>query len=252
MDGNRVASFASSERRYQSAFEIFLRCTDQKLKAMHFLDEHVAKLSKRDVFIDVGAGTGALTAHLAKEFRVSTAIEPNQSLVSELRMSCPGVTVLPVGVESATVECKADFILCSHVLYYIPRESWVPNLERMSNWLHADGILAVALQNPETDCMKMVCRFTGGRFELRAACEDFAARNRQFTTLIITVPATIRTSCIDEACAIAEFVLNVLPMPSPPRMDEVRSYVQKNFCRRDHFEFSCDQDFLLISACAPA
>ena len=246
-DHTPIKTFASSEPQYHNAFEIFLRCTDQKVKAMQFIDRQVAMLPKRDVFVDVGAGSGILTAHFAREFKTSIAIEPNPSLASELRKHCPAVTVLPIPLDNVTLDCKANFILCSHVLYYLPSDKWLRSLELMASWLKVDGVLALAVQNPDTDCMKMLGHFTGGRFELAGLREEFSARNQGFATSIVTVPAMVRTHLREEACAIAEFMLNLLPMPCPPPMDEVASYVQNHFYREDVFEASCDQDFLLVT-----
>jgi len=250
-DHSSITTFASSEPQYHDAFEIFLRCTDQKVKAMQFMDRQVALLRKREVFVDVGAGNGMLTAHFAKDFERSIAIEPNPSLASELRKQCSEVTVFPIALENVTLESKADFILCSHVLYYLPSDSWLRSLEQMAGWLNVEGVLALAVQNPETDCMKMLGHFTGGRFELAGLRETFSARNPGFATSIVTVPAIIRTQLMEEAYAIAEFMLNLLPMPSPPPANELASYVRKYFYRNGVFEFSCDQDFLLVSKPAP-
>jgi trans-aconitate methyltransferase len=198
--------------------------------------------------VDVGAGNGKLTSHFVNEFQKCVAIEPNSGLVRELRTRCPGVEVLEQRIDEAEVDCRADFILCSHVFYYLRRSSWLGSLEKMASWLGADGLLAVALQNPGTDCMKMFRHFLGSRFDLAALKEEFAARNSRFNTSLVTVSAMIRTSSAEEACTIAEFMLNLLPMSDPPRWADLESYVQAKFNRGARFEFSCNQDFLLVQA----
>jgi hypothetical protein len=63
-----------------------------------------------------------------------------------------------------------------------------------------------------------------------------------------TVEARIRTDDLPTACKIAEFVLNVLPMPTPPTRADVETYVAGRFGRRGGtYQFSCNQDFLRIA-----
>jgi len=215
---------------------------------MEFLDQKVSLLPRRNTFLDVGAGNGKLTAHFTNTFLSSIAIEPNRSLVPELRTRCPSAKIIESPLEEAAIGCQADFILCSHVFYYLPKDSWLRSLETMANYLGPDGLLAAALQNPETDCMKMLRHFIGGRFDLTGLGREFSSRHPSFRTSVMTVPAMIRTSSLEDACTIAEFMLNLVPMPEPPRYVEVESYVRANFGRAGVFHFSCDQDFLLIQA----
>jgi hypothetical protein len=243
----KVRVFRSSSPEYHAAFRTFLGCTDQKEKAMAFLDKEIAALPRKGTFIDVGAGTGKLTAHFGSGFRHTVAIEPNLSLVSELSRNCPSVDILQKNLNEAVVPHEADFVLCSHVFYYIPQDTWMPSLETMAGWLAVGGVLEIALQNPDTDCMKMLSNFLGQRFDLALLATDFSNRlNRQFKVSKTTVPASIRTVSVEEACSVAEFMLNLLPMPEPPLMKDLESYVQSHFLHSGSFEFSCDQDFLRV------
>jgi SAM-dependent methyltransferase len=244
----KVKVFASSDPEYEVAFGTFLACTDQKTKAMAFLDEQLRRLRRKNTFVDVGAGNGKLTSHFLNAFQKCVAIEPNPYLVRELRAQCPVAEVLEQRIDEAAVECQADFILCSHVFYYLPQNSWLGSLEKIASWLGEDGLLAVGLQNPETDCMKMFRHFIGSRFDLGALTQEFARRNSRFSTSVVTVPAMIRTSSAEDACTIAEFMLNLLPMSDPPPLADLESYVQSKFNRGQTFKFSCDQDFLLVQA----
>jgi hypothetical protein len=241
-----VKAFSSADPEYEKAFATFLACTDQKTKAMEFLDQKISSLPRKDALIDVGAGNGKLTSHLTGAFRKSTAIEPNPALARELRARCPGVTILECSLDEAMLGSHADFILCSHVFYYLPQNTWLRILEKMAGWLAPDGLLAVAIQNPSTDCMKMFRHFIGSRFDLAALGDEFSARHSRFSTSIVTVPATIRTSSAEEACVVAEFMLNLLPLSNPPLWADMESYVRLNFSRGSVFQFSCDQDFLLV------
>jgi hypothetical protein len=50
------------------------------------------------------------------------------------------------------------------------------------------------------------------------------------------------------AYVIAEFMLNLLPLPNPPARGIVEKYIGDHFANReDGFRFSCHQDFLTIA-----
>jgi len=212
----RVRSFASNSPEYRRAFQAFLDHTDQKAGAMAWLGREADSLTRRSVGIDAGAGAGTLTRWLLPRFGTVVAIEPNPSLVADLRAACPDAVVIPDVIAAAEPPSQGDFILCSHVFYYVPRAEWAPTLQAMKSWLAPGGVLAVALQNPGTDCMRMVDHFIGGRFDLDELRRATEAEGDFYETRVETVPARIEAPNLDVACEICEFVLNSLPMPSPP------------------------------------
>jgi trans-aconitate methyltransferase len=248
MRPTRVQSFASDSPEYHQAFKAFLVHTDQKEKALGWLSDEVAKLRNRNVMIDAGAGNGKLTTWFIPRFQQIVAIEPNPSLEAALRESCPTIRVLPTTITAAIPSVEADFVLCSHVFYYIPRSEWEANVERIISWLAPGGVLAIALQNPETDCMHMLKHFTGERFDLGELCRLAQSRSRdQFAVRIETVPAYIQTDDLATACTIAEFMLNLLPLPNPPTWDVLERYVIENYRQTEGgYRFSCHQDFLRV------
>ena len=246
-----VRAFVSDTPEYHRSFQTFLDHTDQKEKAFAWLSREVDGLPRRDRMIDAGAGTGILTARLAARFRELTAIEPNPSLVSALGKNCPAAQILSTPILGSDAP-ESDFVLCSHVLYYIREDEWAATVARMAGWVRAGGVLAVALQNPNTDCMKMVKHFIGRRLDLGtlARSQVLADRSR-FTVRVDTVEASIEAASLTVASAVAEFMLNVLPMPSPPAWEDLERYVERHFRRPGGgYRFSCDQDFLRVARIA--
>ena len=243
-----IKVYDSRGQDYHDAFRVFLAHTDQKANASAWLEREVAALPRRDVFIDAGAGTGTLTAWLQPRFQRTLAVEPNASLRDDLRAACPAAEVIGVNITEAEPGATADFVLCSHVFYYIDRARWPDNLRRLAGWLGSGGVLAVALQNPETDCMKMLRHFTGHAFDLSALAREFAAEaGDPFEVRIETVQAHVRTATFEPAYVVAEFMLNLLPLPSRPPRADVERYVHDHFRRPDGtYQFSCHQDFLRV------
>jgi len=243
-----IRQFDSSGSDYQLAFRLFLDHTDQKVNARSRLDALVAALPRRRVFIDAGAGDGRLTAGLAPGFDRTVALEPNPHLCAELTLACPTARVVGSAIVDFRPDEPADFVLCSHVLPYIPRDRWQANLSAAASWLAPGGLLAVLVQNRDTDCMNLLHRFRGLRYDLAAAGEMFrAARGDEFDVRRLTDAACIAVGDLDTACRIAEFLLNVGPMTDPPPMTEVREHLATR-CGdgKGGIRLSCDQDFLLV------
>jgi trans-aconitate methyltransferase len=243
-----VQAYDSQSEAYHRAFRVFLAHTDQKVNARRWLDELLKNMPARRLAIDAGAGTGEVTALLLEHFTRTAAIEPNPSLVTELKKRCPAATVLPVKILDADPGAEADLVLCSHVLYYIDRRQWMAHARKMASWLAPNGVLVIVLQNHETDCMRMLEAFQGQRFDLSALEKEFAAAHRQeFEVERQTVTAHVTTSDEDAAYVIAEFMLNLLPMKSPPSRAAVQRYMSEHFERHGGgYRFSCHQDFLVI------
>jgi SAM-dependent methyltransferase len=247
-DGTRVRAYDSQSEAYHDAFQVFLDHTDQKTNARRWLDTLVQTLPGRQVFIDAGAGNGQVTAWFLDQFARTIAIEPSPSLSADLRRTCPGAEVLPVRILDASPPAPGDMILCSHVLYYIERREWLAHAARMASWLAPTGVLVIVLQNHDTDCMRMLEKFLGQRFDLEALAQEFgAAHGRHYQVERQVVPAHVTTSDLASAIIIAEFMLNLLPMPQPPAQPALEQYVTQHFASPEGgFRFSCHQDFLLI------
>jgi protein-L-isoaspartate O-methyltransferase len=245
-----VRSFVSNTPEYHQVFAKFLAHTDQKRKAFDWIRREVEKLPARSTLIDVGAGNGELTARLMPSFERVIAIEPNPSLGAELRAVCPTAEVISTQFMDAIVPAKANFILCSHVFYYIPRVEWEVSLQRLITWLESGGVLAITIQNPQTDCMRMVRHFIGNPHDLNELCQTVGELKAgvDFDARVETVPAHIETEDLQTACEIAEFVLNVLPpIPSPPTLQELERYVEEHFRQPGgRYRYSAHQDFLRV------
>jgi SAM-dependent methyltransferase len=247
-DSAFVNVYDSQSAAYQQAFQVFLDHTDQKAKAREWLDHLVQGLPSRNLFVDAGAGNGKVTAWFVDQFRRTVAIEPNPYLCEELRHTCSTAEVLPETILAAQPPTSADLVLCSHVFYYIPGAEWMLHLEKLASWVGSGGVLVVVLQNHRTDCMRMLDHFFGHRFDLSELAGRFQAKKGdQYTVDLETVPAHVGTADLDAAYTVAEFMLNLLPIPHPPARSDLEDYVRKHLADpAGGFRFSCDQDFLQI------
>jgi hypothetical protein len=247
-ESQRVDVYDSQSSAYQRSFQVFLDHTNQKAVARDWLTRRVEALSTRQMFIDAGAGNGKVTGWVSDRFERTVAIEPNPYLAGELRHVCPAADVLATTILDAHPPAPGDLVLCSHVFYYIDRSSWLSNLERLASWIAPGGVLVVVLQNHDTDCMRMLEHFHGERFDLSNLTDRFqAVRGDRYAVHLETVPAEVVTPGFDAAYTVAEFMLNLLPMPNPPAWAALEAYVRREFAAPGGGDrFSCDQDFLQI------
>ncbi|RSN07435.1 hypothetical protein DMB42_22525 [Nonomuraea sp. WAC 01424] len=237
---------------YDAAFTTFLAHTDQKIRAREELARVVGRLPRHRALIDAGAWTGETTAWLAPMFDRTIAIEPNEHMRTELARRCPEATVLGEDIAVAEPDVPADLVLCAHVLYYLPQPSWLPQLQRLASWTAEGGFTVVVLQNPDSDCMRLLRRFTGHRYDLDALGRAFAATaGAEWDVGISTDPAFITMPDLDTALTIAQFMLNVTPLAHAPVMDEVAAYLDEHFRTPEGYRLSCDQDFLELQHNGP-
>ena len=244
----RIQVFSSSTPAYHQAFQTFLDHTDQKTKAREQLDVLVGQLPAKRTFIDAGAGNGKVTAWFTDAFERTIAAEPNDSLRQELAQVCPRAEVLEHTILDAPITAKGDFILSSHVFYYIDDNAWMENLERLASWLAPQGLLVVIIQNHESDCMRMLRHFLKRSFNLNDVAQRFKTKHPgRYQVHMRTVPSQIAAPDLETAFRVAEFMLNLLPLQDPPSSEDVRAYVASQFAAAGGgYRFSCTQDFLEI------
>ncbi len=246
-----MSVYDSQSEQYHRAFQVFLAHTDQKQKAREWLDILVESLPSRRLFIDAGAGNGMVTEWYIPRFDRTIGFDPNPLHVADLRELAGryrSLEVLEGEILTVTPASMTDFVLASHVFYYIDDSRWMENLQRLASWLSPDGVLAVVLQNHETDCMRMREHFLGQRYGLSALARRFRQHaGDQYEVSLHRVDAQITTPDFDSAYTIAEFMLNLVRLTNPPPRAQVEEYVRTQFAAPSGgYRFSCHQDFLRI------
>ncbi|MFH8381377.1 class I SAM-dependent methyltransferase [Kitasatospora sp. NPDC018058] len=240
---------------YRRAFELFLAGTDEKPRTHARLSEIVAALPHRRVLLDMGAGDGRTTAHLARHFDRVIAIEPSAAMREKLRTTCPEALVLPEPIDRAQPPEPADLVHFSHVLYYVPEPDWLPTVTRALDWTAPGGTLLIVLQNPDSPCMRMAAHFTGARYDLRPLQDRLRAQHPAHGYALETLALHYRTPHLNEAVDVAEFMVNVADLatldPRPTRA-ALTAYVREHFIQPDGgYAIGHTQDMLTIRR-APA
>jgi SAM-dependent methyltransferase len=103
--------------------------------------------------LDLGAGTGKLTAQLARLGADVTAVEPDPAMLDELRRGLPSVPSHPGTAEQIPLADGAvDAVLCGQSLHWFNLERALPEIARV---LVPGGVLG-ALWNSDDDRVEWV------------------------------------------------------------------------------------------------
>ncbi|SOB86185.1 class I SAM-dependent methyltransferase [Streptomyces sp. 1331.2] len=247
-DPVRVLDVTSAD--YRRAFELFLAGTDEKPVTHARLSELVAALPRRRVLLDLGAGDGRTTAHLARSFDRTVAVEPSAAMREKLATTCPEALVLPDRLDRVRPPEPADLVHLSHVLYYVPEPEWPATATRALDWTAPGGTLLVVLQNPESPCMRMAAHFTGVRYDLAPLAERLRECHPAHDYALETLDLHYRTPHLAEAVDVAEFMVNVADLaaldPRPTRA-ALTAYVRQHFTRPDGgYAIGHTQDMLIV------
>ena len=90
--------------------------------------------------LDLGAGTGKLTAALVALGAQVIAVEPDPAMLAELRRALPAVRALPGSAEAIPLpDTSVDAVLAGNALHWFDMDAAGPELARV---LVSDGILA--------------------------------------------------------------------------------------------------------------
>ena len=105
---------------------------------------------------DLGAGTGILTASLARLGADVTAIEPDQDMLAELRRQLPAVRAEPGSAEAIPLpDASVDAVMAGQALHWFDLNLALPEIARV---LVPGGVLA-ALWNLDDDRVGWVAEF---------------------------------------------------------------------------------------------
>jgi SAM-dependent methyltransferase len=106
--------------------------------------------------IDVGAGTGKLTATLVRLGADVTAVEPDQDMLAELHRELPSVRSAPGSAEEIPVpDGSADAVLAGQAMHWFDMDRAMPEIARV---LSPGGVLA-GLWNVDDDRVGWVAEF---------------------------------------------------------------------------------------------
>jgi SAM-dependent methyltransferase len=103
--------------------------------------------------LDLGAGTGRLTAQLADLGADVTAVEPDPAMLAELRRQLPGIRALDGRAEAIPLpDGSVHAVLCGQAMHWFDMDRALPEIARV---LAGGGVLA-GLWNSDDDRVEWV------------------------------------------------------------------------------------------------
>jgi SAM-dependent methyltransferase len=183
--------------------------------------------------LDLGAGTGKLTALLARLGADVTAVEPDAAMLAELRRRLPSVRALGAPAEAIPLpDGSVDAVLCAQSLHWFDLSRAVPEIARV---LTAGGVLG-ALWNSDDDRVPWVARLRDAAegaaaptvLQRRAEAAHFAADQfgQRFAPVDRAEFPNAQPRTADSLVALMTTHSNVLVMP-PAERDRVLAQVRR-------------------------
>ena len=141
--------------------------------------------------LDVGAGTGALTAELVRRDAAAGAIEPSPAFVAALRSRYPGVDVREGGAEELPwPDDSFDVALAQLVIAFMnDAPAGLREMQRVA------GTVAVCMW--DRDGMEMLAALNRTRAALGVAREDSPYRSREEIEQLVGAGATLELLEVD-------------------------------------------------------
>lgn len=153
------------DAEYKRQLDLFARSSTEKGMELLKIGEIIADIENREKFLDIGAGGGDLTIPISQSFGETVIVEPNEKQAAMFRRRYPHIRVYNELWEKINFgEQRFDFILCSHVLYYVEEGKWLSTIEKMYRCLEDGGAIAIVLQSPLGEVARFFNHFT--RYEV--------------------------------------------------------------------------------------
>ena len=232
------------DAEYKRQLALFVRCSTEKGIELSKLGEVIAGIRRRRNFMDIGAGGGDLTIPLSQSFRETTVVEPNKKQADFLRRRCPKFNIIESSWEEADLGSnRYDFILCSHVLYYIDSGNWLATLEKIYMHLEEDGILAIVLQSPVGETANFFNQFTDYDVNVMGLWKDIEKRYGEKAIEARYFINEIWTETLEDMVDIGLFLL--LDRSFRERKEEIANYFKANHRAKEGYLFT--QDVILLT-----
>jgi adenine deaminase len=211
------------EAEYQRQLAVFVRSSTEKGIELVKIGEMVAALEERRSFLDIGAGGGDLTIPISQSFSETAVVEPNGKQASYLKRRCPHFTVYNENWERMVLgERRFDFVLCSHVLYYIEEGRWLGTIDKMYSCLEKGGRIAIVLQSPLGQVADFFRNFTRYDVNVLDLWRDLITKYGEEAVDVRYFTNEIWTDNIDDMVSIGLFLL--LDRSFLKRKEEIRRY----------------------------
>nr|QNO53977.1 hypothetical protein MMBEDHBC_00032 [Methanosarcinales archaeon ANME-1 ERB6] len=230
---------------YQRQLALFVRCSTEKGIELLKIGEIIAELSHRRYFLDIGAGGGDLTIPISQSFNATTVVEPTEKQASFLMRRCPHFKVYNDFWEKVNLGSKRyDFILCSHVLYYIEEDHWLTTIEKMYSHLEDGGRIVIVHQSPIGEVANFFNQFTHYDVNILELRRDLIQRYGDDAIEVRYFMNEIGTENLEDMVTIGFFLL--IDRRFREYEKKIRQYFETHHKRADGYRMMQDEILLVI------
>ena len=234
------------DAEYRRQLNLFSSCCTEKQAELVRLGEILNKVRSRERFLDIGAGGGHLTIPLSGMFQSTVVVEPNARQAEFLSRRCPKFDIHNCRFEDAPLSpASFDFVLCSHVLYYVNEALWPELVARMFGLLTPGGRLAIVLQAPVGQVADLFRAFTRYDVDLlglwRTLNETYGEENVE----VRTIRNEIWTENLEDLTDMALFLL--LDARFRERRSEIRDYLERECKTEGGYRLVQDEVLLAVN-----
>ena len=130
---------------------------------------------------------------------------------------------------SAEAPDPVEVGVISHVFYHVPDHKWGAHVIRAARCLSPDGVLLVAMNDPDSEPNHMLRHFGAPAFDLYAGLAETIRRQPEFDFSFHRAPGRVRTASLEELLKVARFVLcdrDEDAFPTPPTEAAFQEYVR--------------------------
>ncbi len=244
-----------SPQDYATAFRILGATARHPENIARLVEERILPgLRKQPSLLDVGAGSGLVSKRLAPHFGSLTLLEPNGHQIAGFQHEKARVVV--DSLERYHSAEQYDFVVCCHVMYHVPLESWGGFIDRLMSFVRPGGhclMVMTARRGPTYE----LCRDFK---EMEASSEEVVSTVRQlrlpheviatmagFSTQTFEEMYTLCRFFVFEGCYTAE-QLAAMSADEARRIDEkIRVHAERCRGADGVYRLEQDEDFVLIS-----
>ena len=233
------------DAEYKRQLALFIQCSTEKGIELVKIGETIAGLTHRKQFLDIGAGGGDLTIPISQSFDATTIVEPNERLSSFLRQRCPHFTVYNDLWKDIDLGSKRyDFILCSHVLYYIEEGHWLSTIEKMYTHLEDKGRIAIVLQSPVGEVADFFNQFTDYDVNILELWRDLIQRHGDDAIEVRYFMNEIWTDNLEDMVTIGLFLL--IDPKFKESKEQVKQYFESRHKTTEGYRLMQDEILLIV------